>query len=205
MYTYMCVYTKFRNCKYIFIYRESQTMQGTHGMSKEEWCIATNLFPASQLGVKEYVPAYLGTHLDAQELLTGISFASGGCGYDPLTSQLLVSPCTQLCVSCTLICTRFKFLVLTLLLFQVALSLRHQLNLFKEYKEKLKRVAGEGRAADIIANSLYAVVTGTNDIATTYFLLPFRRAEFDIPSYITFLVQSASSFLQVTDYIYIYI
>ncbi|CAL9782151.1 unnamed protein product [Musa acuminata subsp. burmannicoides] len=122
---------------------------------------------ASQLGVKEYVPAYLGTHLDAQELLTGTSFASGGCGYDPLTSQLLV-----------------------------ALSLRHQLNLFKEYKEKLKRVAGEGRASDIIANSLYAVVTGTNDIATTYFLLPFRRAEFDIPSYITFLVQSASSFLQ---------
>ncbi|URD83053.1 GDSL-like Lipase/Acylhydrolase [Musa troglodytarum] len=124
---------------------------------------------ASQLGVKEYVPAYLGTHLDAQELLTGISFASGGCGYDPLTSQLLI-----------------------------AVSLRHQLNLFKEYKEKLKRVAGEGRAADIIANSFYAVVTGTNDIATTYFLLPFRREEFDIPSYIAFLVRSASSFLQVT-------
>ncbi|CAL9076221.1 unnamed protein product [Musa textilis] len=123
---------------------------------------------ASQLGVKEYVPAYLGTHLDAQELLTGISFASGGCGYDPLTSQLLVSPCTQ----------------------------PHQLNLFKEYKEKLKRVAGEGRTADIIANSFYAVVTGTNDIATTYFLLPFRREEFDIPSYIAFLVRSASSFLQ---------
>ncbi|RZS22181.1 hypothetical protein BHM03_00054924 [Ensete ventricosum] len=122
---------------------------------------------ASQIGVKEYVPAYLGTHLDAQELLTGISFASGGCGYDPLTSQLLV-----------------------------ALSLRHQLTLFKEYKEKLKRVAGEGRAADIIADSLYAVATGTNDIATTYFLLPFRREEFDIPSYITFLVRSASSFLQ---------
>lgn len=48
------------------------------------------IVPASQLGIKEYVPAYLGTKLDAHDLLTGVSFASGGGGYDPLTAELVV-------------------------------------------------------------------------------------------------------------------
>ncbi|KAK8963652.1 Anther-specific proline-rich protein APG [Platanthera guangdongensis] len=39
-------------------------------------------------GIKEYVPAYLGTKLSAYDLITGVSFASGGCEFDPLTSQL---------------------------------------------------------------------------------------------------------------------
>ncbi|KAG0474879.1 hypothetical protein HPP92_014565 [Vanilla planifolia] len=62
---------------------------------------------ASVLGIKEYVPAYLGTKLSAQELITGVSFASGGCGFDPLTADLVS-----------------------------AISMEDQLNLFKEYKEK---------------------------------------------------------------------
>jgi hypothetical protein len=45
---------------------------------------------ASKLGIKEYVPAYLGTNLTAYDLLTGVSFASGGAGYDPLTAELVV-------------------------------------------------------------------------------------------------------------------
>lgn len=42
------------------------------------------------MGIKEYLPAYLGTELSAQDLLTGVSFASGGCGYDPQTALLVV-------------------------------------------------------------------------------------------------------------------
>ena len=45
---------------------------------------------ASLIGIKQYVPAYLGTRLDDQDLLTGVSFASGGGGYDPLTAELVV-------------------------------------------------------------------------------------------------------------------
>ena len=72
-----------------------------------------------------------------------------------------------------------------------------QLNLFKEYKEKLKAIAGEERAAYIISESIYCIVTGTDDLANTYFTTPFRKAEYDLLSYINFVVQSASSFFQV--------
>ncbi|XP_020592830.1 GDSL esterase/lipase EXL3-like [Phalaenopsis equestris] len=122
---------------------------------------------ASQLGIKEYVPAYLGSELSAYDLITGVSFASGGCGFDPLTSQLVS-----------------------------AISMDGQLNLFKEYKEKVKAIVGEKRAAYIIKNSIYFIVTGTDDLANTYFPTPFRRFEYDLPSYINFTVQSASTFIQ---------
>lgn len=46
---------------------------------------------ASYLGVKKYVPPYLDPTLSIQELVTGVSFASAGSGYDPLTPNLSVS------------------------------------------------------------------------------------------------------------------
>jgi hypothetical protein len=45
---------------------------------------------ASYIGVKQFVPAYLDPTLDVQELVTGVSFASGGSGFDPLTPSLSV-------------------------------------------------------------------------------------------------------------------
>ncbi|KAJ6840043.1 uncharacterized protein M6B38_312395 [Iris pallida] len=121
----------------------------------------------SELGIKEYLPAYLGTDLSADDLLTGVSFASGGCGYDPLTAQLVS-----------------------------AISMDDQLDHFKEYMEKLKAIAGEERAAFIIAESRYMVVTGSDDLANTYFTAQIRKEQYDLPSYINFLVRSASSFFQ---------
>ena len=46
---------------------------------------------AEEFGVKELVPAYLDPHLTTQDLLTGVSFASGASGYDPLTSKITVN------------------------------------------------------------------------------------------------------------------
>ncbi|CAL9176055.1 GDSL esterase/lipase EXL3-like [Musa acuminata AAA Group] len=122
---------------------------------------------ASRLGIKQLVPAYLGTELDAEDLLTGVSFASGGSGYDPLTSELVQ-----------------------------AIPMSEQLNMFKEYMKKLEEIAGERKARDIISRSLYLVITGTDDLANTYFTTPFRRAEYDLPSYIKFVVETATSFVQ---------
>lgn len=45
---------------------------------------------ASALGVKELLPAYLGTTLGPEDLLTGVSFASSGSGFDPLTPAITV-------------------------------------------------------------------------------------------------------------------
>jgi hypothetical protein len=37
------------------------------------------------------LPASLDPNLHLEDLLTGVSFASGGTGYDPLTSKLAVN------------------------------------------------------------------------------------------------------------------
>uniref|UniRef100_A0A0E0M808 Uncharacterized protein n=1 Tax=Oryza punctata TaxID=4537 RepID=A0A0E0M808_ORYPU len=121
---------------------------------------------ATQMGIKQYLPAYLGAELSDFDLLTGVTFASGGCGFDPLTAELVS-----------------------------VLTMDNQLDLFKEYKEKLRRVAGERRAGEIVSESLYMVVTGTDDLANTYFTTPFRR-DYDLDSYIDFVVQCASDFIQ---------
>ncbi|XP_060173195.1 GDSL esterase/lipase EXL3-like isoform X2 [Lycium barbarum] len=42
---------------------------------------------AEELGIKGLVPAYLDPNLRDEDLKTGVSFASGGCGYDPLTAS----------------------------------------------------------------------------------------------------------------------
>uniref|UniRef100_A0A7N2QYG7 Uncharacterized protein n=1 Tax=Quercus lobata TaxID=97700 RepID=A0A7N2QYG7_QUELO len=45
---------------------------------------------AEELGIKELVPPYLDPNLQLQDLKTGVCFASGGTGYDPLTPILAV-------------------------------------------------------------------------------------------------------------------
>lgn len=49
------------------------------------------IFSASKFGVKKLLPAYLDPNLQLQDLLTGVSFGSGGAGYDPLTSEIAVN------------------------------------------------------------------------------------------------------------------
>lgn len=43
-----------------------------------------------ELGVKDVLPPYLDPNLKIEDLRTGVNFASGGGGYDPLTSELAV-------------------------------------------------------------------------------------------------------------------
>lgn len=44
-----------------------------------------------QLGIKEYLPAYLDPNLKSSDLVTGVCFASGASGYDPLTPKITVN------------------------------------------------------------------------------------------------------------------
>ncbi|KAK7382934.1 hypothetical protein VNO78_28598 [Psophocarpus tetragonolobus] len=120
-----------------------------------------------EFGIKEYLPAYLDPNLQPGELATGVCFASGGSGYDPLTSQ-----------SATVI------------------SLSGQLEMFKEYIVKLKGHVGDNRTNFILANSLFFVVLGSNDISNTYFLSHLREMQYDVPAYSDLIVNSASNFFQ---------
>ncbi|XP_068646061.1 GDSL esterase/lipase EXL3-like [Aristolochia californica] len=122
---------------------------------------------ASSLGIKELLPAYLDPILAAEDLLTGVSFASGGSGYDPLTPQIVS-----------------------------VIPLEDQVKLFGEYISKLEGIAGADGAARIVSDSVYLVISGSDDLANTYFSTPFRRAHYDIPTYTDFLVQKASIFYQ---------
>lgn len=80
---------------------------------------------------------------------------------------------------------------------QSVISLSDQLNMFKEYIGKLKASFGEKRTNFILANSLFLVVAGSDDIANTYFTIGIRKAQYDVPAYTDLMVNSASSFLQV--------
>ncbi|XP_061353765.1 GDSL esterase/lipase EXL3-like [Gastrolobium bilobum] len=120
-----------------------------------------------ELGIKELLPAYLDPNLKSSDLATGVCFASGGAGYDPLTSQLAS-----------------------------AIPLSGQLDLFKEYIGKLKGLVGEDRTNFILANSLFFLVLGSNDISNTYFLSRVRQLQYDVPSYTDLMVRSASNFLK---------
>ncbi|KAI4316965.1 hypothetical protein L6164_024886 [Bauhinia variegata] len=122
---------------------------------------------AEELGIKEYLPAYLDPNLQSSDLPTGVCFASGASGFDPLTPRLAS-----------------------------VISMSTQLDLFKEYIRKLKGMVGEERTNFIIANSLYLVVGGSDDIANTYFVLRARQLQYDIPSYTDLMANSASSFIQ---------
>ncbi|KAJ8421509.1 hypothetical protein Cgig2_013187 [Carnegiea gigantea] len=124
-------------------------------------------FLADALGVKKLLPAYLDPDLQEEELLTGVSFASSACGFDPLTSRI----------------------------FNVK-SMKDQLNMFKEYTAKVKAMVGEQQTNFILGNSVYVVVAGTDDIANTYFSTPFIRDDYDVDSYTNLVRNSASSFIE---------
>ncbi|KAL4282518.1 hypothetical protein GQ457_16G012860 [Hibiscus cannabinus] len=118
-----------------------------------------------ELGIKDIVPSYLDPTLKPQDLITGVSFASGGTRYDPLTSKLAS-----------------------------VISFGDQLNYFKEYIAKLKGIAGEDQTNFILAKSVVLVVAGSDDIANTYFVLRPRKLQYDITAYTDLMVNSASSF-----------
>ncbi|KAG7587192.1 GDSL lipase/esterase [Arabidopsis thaliana x Arabidopsis arenosa] len=120
---------------------------------------------AEELGIKSIVPAYLDPNLKSKDLLTGVSFASGGSGYDPITPKLVA-----------------------------VISLEDQLNYFEEYIEKVKNIVGEEKKDFILANSLFLLVAGSDDIANTYYTI-HARPEYDIDSYTTLMSDSASEFV----------
>ncbi|XP_047251536.1 GDSL esterase/lipase At1g58525-like [Capsicum annuum] len=167
-----------------------------------------------ELGIKELLPPYLDPTLEAKDLITGVSFASAASGYDPQTGAFLVylyifhfpilyrvrslSPSRCCPIGSGLIFyiyTLYKMFFIIdhyyfVMKMQPVLPLQKQLELFKEYIGKIKGIAGETRALEIVKESLYVVATGNNDIQ----LNPSSSLN---PSYIDIMLNFASTFLQV--------
>lgn len=77
------------------------------------------------------------------------------------------------------------------------MSLSSQLEMFKQYIQKLKGNIGQEAAMNRITNSVFLVSAGTNDFLVNYFTFPMRRLQYDVPAYGNKLVKLASNFLQV--------
>ncbi|EXC04219.1 GDSL esterase/lipase EXL3 [Morus notabilis] len=120
-----------------------------------------------ELGIKEYLPAYLDPNLNPKDLATGVCFASGGSGFDPMTPQIVS-----------------------------VLSFSDQLRLFEEYLGKLKANVGKRRTKFILENSIFLVVAGSDDIANTYFTVRLRKLQYDVPAYTDLMLNSASDFVK---------
>ncbi|CAK7325969.1 unnamed protein product [Dovyalis caffra] len=94
-------------------------------------------FLASALNIKKAVPPFLKPNFSDHELVTGVSFASSGSGYDDETNAV----------------------------FQV-ISFPKQIDMFRNYTARLKSLVGERKAKRIIGGALVIISTGTNDIST---------------------------------------
>ncbi|KAJ8761431.1 hypothetical protein K2173_001562 [Erythroxylum novogranatense] len=127
----------------------------------------TTDFVASYMGLKENVPPYLDPNLSIEDLKTGVSFASAGSGFDPLTAKI-----------------------------SSVIPLPKQVEYLAEYKNRVASAMGEQEAEHHINQALFVVSAGTNDFVINYFTLPIRRATFNISAYERFIVDRAVEFAQ---------
>lgn len=77
------------------------------------------------------------------------------------------------------------------------IPLSTQLDHFREYIGKLKQLVGEEEANDILRNSVFLVVAGSDDLANTYFTVGIRRLQYDVNGYTDLMAAGASEFIQV--------
>ncbi|KAG7539011.1 Reverse transcriptase zinc-binding domain [Arabidopsis suecica] len=123
---------------------------------------------AEGLGIKNIVPAYRSPFLQPNDILTGVSFASGGSGLDPMTARI-----------------------------QGVIWVPDQLNDFKAYIAKLNSITGdEEKTRSIISNAVFVISAGNNDIAITYFTNPARNTRYTIFSYTDMMVSWTQSFIK---------
>ncbi|GLJ25259.1 hypothetical protein SUGI_0483530 [Cryptomeria japonica] len=122
---------------------------------------------ASDLNIKDLLPAYLDPTTRNQDLITGVSFASAGTGYDNLTATILS-----------------------------VIPLWQQVEYFKVYQKKLRGLVGEENATHILSEAIYGISMGSNDWVNNYFVNPIRMEQYTVQQYQNFLIEIASNFIQ---------
>lgn len=126
-------------------------------------------FIASVLNLKHTVPPFLQPNLSDEDLLTGVSFASGGSGFDDLTTALTG-----------------------------AIPVSQQIEYFKLYVGRLKAIiAGEHEAKQILRDSLVIISAGTNDFLLNFYDISTRKLEFNIDEYQDYVQNRIQRFIKV--------
>ncbi|XP_068461766.1 GDSL esterase/lipase At2g30220-like [Phaseolus vulgaris] len=124
-------------------------------------------FIASMLNLKDTVPPFLQPNLSDEDLLTGVSFASGGSGFDDFTTALTA-----------------------------AIAMSQQIEYFKVYAARLKGIAGEHEAKQILRDSLVIISAGTNDFLLNFYDISTRKLEFNIDEYQDFVLNRLQIFIK---------
>ncbi|VVA91956.1 unnamed protein product [Arabis nemorensis] len=118
------------------------------------------------LGVQPIVPAYFDPELQPEDLLTGVSFASGGSGFDPMTPKI-----------------------------SRVWSMLSQLTYFQEYVERVKKLVGQKKTDQLLTKGLAVVVAGSNDLVITYYGQGAQWLRYDVHYFTTMMAKSAASFV----------
>ncbi|XP_057847458.2 GDSL esterase/lipase At2g42990 [Cryptomeria japonica] len=124
-------------------------------------------FISAELGLKDTVPPFLDPKLSTQDLLTGVSFASAGTGFDNLTAEVVS-----------------------------VIPVLKQVEYFKEYKARLTDLVGEENSSYIIREAIFLSIAGSNDFLENYYSLPNRRAHFSVEQYEDFLLNIYVTFIE---------
>ncbi|XP_059302389.1 GDSL esterase/lipase At2g40250-like [Lycium ferocissimum] len=120
---------------------------------------------ASKLGIKQVLQAYLDPMVSNKDLLTGVSFASGGSGLDELTAKE-----------------------------NNVLTMENQLNYFEQALKRMQKVVGQKEVKYIVEKSLFMIAAGTNDVCDNFYTLPTRRY-LSLSGYHDFLLNSLEDFV----------
>lgn len=123
---------------------------------------------ASIVGLKETVPPFLDPNLSDEDIVTGVSFASAGSGYDDVTTSL-----------------------------SGAIPMSKQPAYLKTYVRRLNGVVGEKEARTIVARALVIISAGTNDFVFNFYDIPTRRIAFTINEYQNFLLNNLEDVVKV--------
>ncbi|KAL4591645.1 hypothetical protein LXL04_004615 [Taraxacum kok-saghyz] len=119
------------------------------------------------LGLTKYPPEILSKEAKGKNLLLGANFASGGSGYYESTARLYNT-----------------------------ISLRKQLEYYKEYQMKLVDVAGPSNATSLIRGSIYLVSAGASDFVQNYYVNPLLNKFYKPHQFSDILIKAYSHFIQ---------
>ncbi|TVU12948.1 hypothetical protein EJB05_46615 [Eragrostis curvula] len=128
--------------------------------------LATDML-AERLGIGRTVPGFLDPNLRLVQLRRGVSFASGGSGYDDNTANRLN-----------------------------AMSFSAQLrNLFR-YRLLIRTLLGPRRADRLVNRATFVISTGTNDMLSAY-LASNRSSAISTTAYENYLITRVANYTQV--------
>uniref|UniRef100_M4EGN6 Uncharacterized protein n=1 Tax=Brassica campestris TaxID=3711 RepID=M4EGN6_BRACM len=111
---------------------------------------------AEKLGIAKSLPAFMNPNLKPQDLLKGVTFASGGTGYDPLTAKIMV----------------FRDISLGSTNIFQAIHINDQTTFWRK------------KAQDILDHSFFVVCSSSNDLAHTFMAQSHKYDRTSYPNFL---------------------